>query len=186
MAEYELMFTAWGNPAPKGSKTPTGQYRRNQKGGLTPILRESSQGVKEFEEKIAWYAKLAIAKLPTEKRAKFPMEGPLIATMVFTMKRATRGANSADAPSVMPDLSKLTRAAEDAVKGVVWTDDGRVVGYDLLWKAYPNRHPYALERPGLVMAVRRASHEELGLSLTSMQGEKYTLLKEKWDAGIRE
>lgn len=186
MAEFDLMFTAWGTPGPKGSKTPTGKYRATKSGGVTPILRESSKVATVFEERVAWYATLAIKKMKEDERAKFPMEGPLVATMVFTVKRNTRGPNSADAPSVYPDVSKYARAAEDACNGIVWTDDGRVIGYDLLWKTYPGRHPYALEKPGLMLAVRRATHVELGLSASSMQGEKYTLLKEKWDAGDRD
>lgn len=168
------MFTAWGNPAPQGSKMPYG-------GGRV----ESSKHLKPFRDAVAMYAKLAVAKLPRDKRVKFPLEGPLVATMVFTVRRVTRGSNAADAPSVMPDLSKYCRAAEDAVKNIVWTDDGRVIGYDLLWKTYPGRHPYALERPGLVLAVRRATHAELGLSTESPQGIKYTNLMEKWNAGDR-
>lgn len=183
MTDYLIRFTTYAKPAPKGSKTPTGQVRRTKRGGLTPVLRESSKGVKGFEEQVAWRAKMALQKLTPQERRQFPLEGPLVARMVFTIQRYTRGKAFADAPSVMPDVSKYVRAAEDAVKGLLWTDDGRVVGYDLIWKSYPGRHPEALEKPGLVMAVRRATHEELGLDPNLLQGRKYSTLLEQWAAG---
>lgn len=167
--EYLIKFSSYGVPGPQGSKMPYGRGRV-----------ESSKKVKPFREAIGWNAKMAVRKLPAAIRKQFPLEGPLVASMVFTVRRSTRGAQFADAPSVMPDVSKYVRAAEDAVKGLVWTDDGRVVGYDLVWKTYPLRHPDALDAPGLVMAVRRATHAELGLDPASFQGRKYTGLLDRW------
>lgn len=183
MSDYLINFATYYKPAPQGSKTATGQTRATKSGGRTPVLRESSAGVKPFREAIGWNAKMAIRKLPAAERKQFPLEGPLVARMVFTVTRRTRGKNFADAPSVMPDVSKYVRAAEDAVKNIIWTDDGRVVGYDLVWKTYPGRHPEALDKAGLVMAVRRATHAELGLDPDLLQGRKYTELLEKWAAG---
>lgn len=39
-------------------------------------------------------------------------------------------------PSVKPDLSKLVRAVEDALSGVVYRDDSRIVAYGRVWKRY--------------------------------------------------
>lgn len=183
MSDYLITFASYFKPAPQGSKTATGRTRTTRSGRQTPLLRESSRGVKPFREAVAWNAKMAVRKLSQAERHQFPLEGPLVARMVFTVQRNTRGKLFADAPSVHPDVSKFVRAAEDAVKGIVWTDDGRVVGYDLVWKTYPGRHPEALEKAGLVMAVRRATHAELGLDLDSFQGRKYSDLLDKWAAG---
>lgn len=172
MSDYLISFATEYKPAPQGSKEPYGNGRV-----------ESAKGVKPFREMVGWNAKMAVQKLSVEERRQFPLEGPLVGRMVFTVTRNTRGKDFADAPSVNPDVSKYVRAAEDAVKGIVWTDDGRVVGYDLVWKTYPGRHPEALERAGLVMAVRRATHAELGLDPEEFQGKKYTDLLAKWAAG---
>lgn len=186
---YLFTFHAYGDPAPQGSKTLV-RHDRNGKPLARPHMVESAdisgdsrtKKLTEFRTGIGWHARNAISRLPAEERARFPLDGPLVASMVFTVKRVT-SPGRADAPAVLPDLSKYLRAAEDALKRIVWSDDGRVVGYDLLWKTYPKRHPQALERPGVVIAVRRATHEELGLDLDSFQGKKYTRLLERWENG---
>jgi len=38
-------------------------------------------------------------------------------------------------PIVMPDLTKMLRAAEDALKGVIWKDDSQVIAQET-YKAY--------------------------------------------------
>lgn len=170
MADYLLQFSSFGAPpAPQGSKN-VGRHGQ---------VYESSPGVKPFRDTVAMFARLAISRLPRDQRERFPLDGPLVAKMVFTVKRVTNP-ERADAPCVYPDLSKYARAAEDAVKDIVWTDDGRVIGYDLLWKTYPKRHPDALDKPGLVMAVRRATHAELGLEPGSFQAAKYQRFLEMW------
>jgi Holliday junction resolvase RusA-like endonuclease len=170
--EYLIRFETRYKPAPQGSKEPYGNGRV-----------ESSKGVKPFREAIGWNAKVALQRLPKPLLVQFPLQGPLVARMVFTVQRYTRGSARADAPYTRPDLSKYTRAAEDAVKDIIWGDDGQVVGYDLLMKTFPDHHPEALDQPGLVMAVRRATHEELGLDRDLLQGRKYTGLLEQWTAG---
>ena len=169
---YDLWFHAYGTPAPKGSKEAYGNGRV-----------ESSKGVKPFEESIGWAAKMAIKKLPPELAKQFPLQGPLVAKFVFTVKRSTNKLR-ADAPSVRPDLSKYIRAAEDGCNKLVWADDGNIVQYDTAAKTYPGRHPGALDKPGVLIAVRRATHEELGLSLDSYQGKRYSQLLHMWGADL--
>lgn len=170
--EYLIRFETRYKPAPQGSKEPYGKGRV-----------ESSKGVKPFREAIGWNARTALQRLPSELRSQFPLQGPLVVKMVFTVTRYTRGSNRADAPYTRPDLSKYARAAEDAMTGIVWGDDGQVVGYDQLWKTFSGAHSDALDQPGLVVAVRRATHEELGLDPALFQGRKYTGLLEQWTAG---
>jgi Holliday junction resolvase RusA-like endonuclease len=57
-------------------------------------------------------------------------------------------------PAGRPDLTKLVRAAEDALKGVVWADDGQVVGQG-------NRKVYG-EKPGVRICVRRVTRSGIG------------------------
>ena len=51
-------------------------------------------------------------------------------------------------PSVMPDLSKLIRAVEDALTGVVWDDDARVVAIRAI-----KRYALSGEGPGAEIVV---------------------------------
>ena len=94
-----------------------------------------------------------------------PLDGPLVASMVFTFARPKghyrtgRNAHllrdSAPArPHGMPDLSKILRSTEDALKGIVWHDDARVVGYARLGKFYAGTDAVdVLSMPGCVIRV---------------------------------
>lgn len=94
------------------------------------------------------------------------MEGPLEFVCVFMVKRPKghfrTGANAhllrsgAPAfPTSKPDATKLVRAAEDAMTGVVWIDDAQVVD-QLVRKRYGE--------PGVMITVREKP-EERDLSL---------------------
>lgn len=168
-------------PAPQGSKTPTGRYRTSKAGKAVPVLRESSRNVKPWRAAVAETATEWLWRLPTALRHLYPIDGPLVAYMVFTVKAPQRKrGDEAPAADRTPDLSKLLRSTEDALTKVLWKDDGRVVGYDLLWKTYPGMHADALDRPGAVIRIRRATHTELGLVPGSPQHLKYTGLLEQW------
>ena len=47
-------------------------------------------------------------------------------TCVFSLQRPKSRPNRHHYPDKRPDLSKLVRAAEDAMKGIVWRDDSQV------------------------------------------------------------
>ena len=81
-----------------------------------------------------------------------PLDGPLAASIVFTVRDQP---NSKPTwwppterwsktfrwrPASAPDLSKLLRSTEDALTGVAWKDDARVVEYVRLAKYYVG-HP---------------------------------------------
>jgi len=69
-------------------------------------------------------------------------DGPLKVNMTFYLSRpqghyGTRGLRpSAPAfPAVKPDVLKLARSTEDALTGIVWVDDARIV-FEQLSKVY--------------------------------------------------
>jgi hypothetical protein len=180
-SNYLISFRVYGTPGPQGSKTPTGATRITRDGRRTPVLRESSRKVKPWRRDVA---EAAAAELSTHThRAWFPLDGPLVARMVFTVKapatkRADETPNAADRT---PDLSKLARSTEDALTGILWTDDARIIGYDWLWKTYPLIGDEALAAPGAHISVRRATHQELHLDPDSRAGRKYTTLLAQWE-----
>lgn len=165
LADYPVRFVAIGIPGPQGSKVSKGPG----------VMVESSKKVKPWRERVAWTFR--------ELYPNFvPLDGPLVARMIFTLRQpASVPASRVDAVDRTPDVSKLARSTEDALTGLAWVDDARILGYDRLWKTYPGRDAEALDTTGAVIAVRRATHAEIGLEPDSKAGLRYTALIEKWE-----
>jgi Holliday junction resolvase RusA-like endonuclease len=157
----EVEFIVYGRPAPQGSKQAYAIYR-------------GKAGAKTFTGKIAQvemskYVKPWRAEVSAAARAlgiREPFEGPLVACMVFTIARPKshfRTGRNAHllrdsapvAPTGTPDFSKLVRATEDAMTGIVWKDDALVVRYEDSGKVYAgSAEADALDQPGAVIRVR--------------------------------
>jgi len=87
----------------------------------------------------------------------YPIDDALIGSMVFTVPRPA-SARPGDRPSKRPDLLKYGRATEDALKDAgVFTDDARIVEYGRFAKTYPGEDPDALDVPGALIVLWRAS-----------------------------
>lgn len=148
--EPAITITAIGLPAPQGSKRHVGKG----------VMVESSKKVKPWRQDVK-HAALDI----TTARDWTILDGPLAVAMTFTFDRPKghyrTGRNAhllRDAapvrPAGMPDLSKLVRSTEDALTGVVWKDDARVVEYVRLGKYYAGTDaPDVLAVPGCVIRV---------------------------------
>jgi Holliday junction resolvase RusA-like endonuclease len=153
-----ITITVYGQPAPQGSKRHLG-------GG---VMIEMSKKVKPWRQDV----KAAALDVMTVTRAGHaqsllpPLDGPLAASIVFTMRdqptsrptwwpRAVKWSKSMRwRPASTPDLSKLLRSTEDALTGVIWKDDARVVEYQRLAKYYTGDDaPDVLDRPGAVIRV---------------------------------
>ncbi len=139
----KVSFFVSGIPAPGGSKTA---FRHNKTGKI--IVRDSCERNKSWRERVAWTAR--------EEYQREPMKGPLSILAEFTMPRPKShygtGRNAGRvrdcAPSghtVKPDATKLWRAAEDALTGILWADDAQIVKQVVI-KQYG-------ERPGLWIGV---------------------------------
>lgn len=129
----DLTVVVHGTPAPQGSKRHVGRG----------VMVESSEKVKPWRQDVKYAALDATTAIPDWT----VLDGPLAASMVFTFPRLRghyrTGRNAhllRDAapsrPAVYPDLSKLVRSTEDALTGIVWADDARVVEYVRLAKIY--------------------------------------------------
>jgi len=133
-----IQFVVYGKPASRGSKTPWNPRRKD--GSL--VLRQDGRPV--------------IATMDSDKRSKEWMQeiksaavnayggellsGPVILTCKFFFARPKSHFGSGRNANVLkdtapewhtqkPDLSKTTRAIEDALTGIVWRDDSQIVGY---------------------------------------------------------
>ena len=136
-----LTFFVPGVPKPGGSKTAMPIYDRTghavttltHTGKHRPVLRYVDAGNNSEWRKSVGYA----AKGRVESGTPL-LSCPLVLTVIFYMPRPKyhygTGRNArvlkAGVPSVPtapPDVTKLLRSTEDALKGVLWLDDSQIV-----------------------------------------------------------
>jgi Holliday junction resolvase RusA-like endonuclease len=116
-----IMFYVHGRPSPGGSK----RYVGHSKAGRAILLDMGGQHTKDWRAAVVQAARLA--------HTGPPLEGPLLLTVTFNLKRPKahfdRLGIKEDAPTWhtnAPDATKLLRSTEDALKGIAWIDDSQV------------------------------------------------------------
>lgn len=118
-----IQFSVAGVPVPQGSKRHVGNG----------IMIESAKNLKPWRAEVRAEAIAAMAQFGLT-----PATGPVRLECEFTFSRPKshyrtgKRANELreDMPiykASKPDISKLVRAVEDAMTGVVWVDDSQVV-----------------------------------------------------------
>jgi Holliday junction resolvase RusA-like endonuclease len=117
----DLTFTVYGQAQPAGSKT-AGRTKDGRS-----FVRDSAKRSRPWKDQVAQVAGEAM-------NGTGLLEGALELSVIFTVPRpkghyGARGLRpSAPAyPTVRPDVTKLLRAVEDAMTGIVWRDDSQVV-----------------------------------------------------------
>lgn len=124
-----VAFDVYGTPAPKGSGRAilvAGRARHVPSG--SDVNRDA---LREWDRAVRNAARLAIGD---GDGAPMFVNTALYASMVFYMRRpkghyrkdGTLKPNAPARPRTKPDTSKLGRATEDSLTGIVWDDDGRV------------------------------------------------------------
>lgn len=123
-----VVITVHGMPATGGSKKFKGFYV--SAGRRIPLM------VDDCKRNAAWRQEVA-----TQARRQLlgvTLKGPLVADVVFRLPRpkghygtgrnaATLKPSAPAFPSTRPDGTKLWRAAEDALLGIAYHDDGQIV-----------------------------------------------------------
>lgn len=144
-----ITVIVYGSPAPQGSKRFLGTYT-GADGRTHAKLVEHVKAVKPWRQNVE---AAALEAMDFGRRAA--LDGPLVASMVFTLPKPTSAPKKrVTFADKKPDLSKLCRSTEDALKtGGVWKDDARVVGYVKLWKVFPGEDLDALNLPGVRVHV---------------------------------
>lgn len=143
-----IEFIVYGMPAPQGSKKFVGVNKAGR-----GVLVESSKNVRPWRQDV-----MAAAVAAREQMAaQCPLDGPLLASMVFTLpKPASAPKKRRTWPHKKPDVSKLARSTEDAISDAgLWADDARVVEYSRLAKVFPGEDPDALVSPGVRVRISR-------------------------------
>jgi len=155
-----LRLSVDGLPQPGGSKSA---YRHKHTGKI--VVVDANKNVKGWKEAVQWQVK---EQLP-ERFQLF--DCPLIVGCTFFMPRpkghfTKKGKLSATGkrrpkPDVKPDVLKLMRSTEDALTGVVWTDDARITGQHLE-KLYVSGN----DRAGVEIVVAPALEYNMVMSFT--------------------
>ncbi|MEU0939880.1 RusA family crossover junction endodeoxyribonuclease [Embleya sp. NPDC005971] len=139
----DLAVTAYGIPAPQGSKRHVGNGR----------LIESSKRVKPWREAVRLAAHEVLDATGTG-----PLDGPLAVELTLTVvKPASAPKRRTTWPITRSsgDLDKLIRSTFDALTDAkAIADDSRIVEVTAT-KVYPGEGYDALERPGAVIRVWR-------------------------------
>ncbi|MET7776258.1 RusA family crossover junction endodeoxyribonuclease [Streptomyces mirabilis] len=152
MTQPAFHITVHGTPGPQGSKT------RNAAGAMY----ESSAKVKPWREAVKSAALDALAYDEVWR----PLNEPVRLDVTFTLRRPKHhfgtgrnaGVLKASAPSHptgKPDLDKLVRSSQDALKDAGVLLDDSVVTAVFAAKAYPLTGSDALSHPGAVIRVWR-------------------------------
>ena len=135
-----IHFFVAGKPQPRGSKEGFPIKRRNGTYGVAMADSNKHSG--------EWMGRVAAAA--AEAYGGDLIDEPVRLACVFQFARPKShfgtGRNSdklkASAPArhaQKPDLSKLVRAVEDGLTGVVWRDDSLVISYDGVGKIWTTK-----------------------------------------------
>jgi Holliday junction resolvase RusA-like endonuclease len=137
MTPQRVTFDVRGKPQPAGSKKAF-PIRRKEGGGWVATGKvavvDDNPKAKGWQAEVGYAGAVAMEAIGVT----IPWDGPLGLAAIFTIRRPkghfgtgrNAGVVKASAclwPIVKPDATKLLRAIEDALTGVVWTDDAQVV-----------------------------------------------------------
>lgn len=155
-------LVAYGTPAPQGSKRHVGRG----------IMVESSKKVAPWREDVKQ------AALALREAGAPPLDGPIAVRMIVTLARPASAPKRRRHPDTTPDLSKLARSTEDALTGVLWADDSRVVEYVRLAKVWPGYDLESLPMPGVVVLAASVAYPAMvdvaaGRAVASAEWAKY-------------
>lgn len=120
-----IRFVVYGHPEPSGSKK--GFYNERMK---RTIITDANRNSRPWKNAVSATAAIVFSDQL--------LDGPLAVTMTFYQARPKghygTGRNSRNLkpssppfPIGAPDVLKLARGAEDALTGVIWTNDARIV-----------------------------------------------------------
>ena len=141
-----MIITAYGEPAPQGSKRAVNRGNANR----AVTIVDSSPKLAPWRSDV-----IGATRLVMVQGGYATLDGPILAKMVFSFRRPKSiKYTKRPFPCVYPDLSKLCRATEDALKAAgAIMDDALIVEYTRLAKVYCNEDPEALESPGCYIVL---------------------------------
>ncbi len=157
MASRSISFVVFCKPEPQGSVrafTPKGWNR--------PILTSDNKDLKSFRQEVSKAALIARQQAGFNDLI-FGKHEPVEVSFAFYFQRPQSAPKKRACHVVKPDLSKLVRAAEDSLTGIIYMDDSQIVSYGRTQKHYG-----APERVELTVTEYVASEKQV--SLLAIQG----------------
>lgn len=135
-----IAFFVAGKPEPAGSKRAF-PIRRKGGGVVGVSVVDANPNAKDWKTTVAWTARRVydgpLLDEPLRVRFVFFVNRP--ASHYGTGKNSgTVKKNAPSHPKAKPDVLKLGRAVEDALTGVIWTDDAIIV-HETLEKRWDTR-----------------------------------------------
>jgi Holliday junction resolvase RusA-like endonuclease len=200
-----VSFAVSGHPISQGSKNPVVPHykdgtpvRRHKEScpfygirGRAPeyvcrcplMINVVEDNAKELD---AW--RDCVKLVAQAKQVGDPLDGLLVAGFTFFLKRPLghygTGRNARvlkhsapAAPAVVPDVGKLARAVEDALSGITYTDDSRIVTH-----YSTKRYVHRWEEEGVHVTVALANMQTVGDMIAA--GEMMTAEEEMGQLGL--
>jgi len=121
-------FSVPGSPVPQGSGRAL-RLRRGPRRGKGVVIPDNEPALYAYRAALGAVARRARRAAGVSD----PFEGPVRLVVTFTLARPKTVRRAL--PHVRPDLDKLARAVGDALKGILYVDDGQVVQLSA-WKVY--------------------------------------------------
>lgn len=113
-----VQFHVEGIPAPGGSKNAFPFRRADGRIGVRMV--DAGKGNAEWKRIVGWKAKAYMV------HNLYPLlAGPLALSLEFVMPRPKSAKRQHHI--IRPDLTKIIRAVEDGLTGIVWIDDAQIV-----------------------------------------------------------
>lgn len=132
MTQHMVSFVVAGIPQPKGSAKAFG-FKRSD-GTVGAFVTSDNRSLKGWETNVRSAAQ-------QHCHGQF-FDGAVRVAIVFFLPRPKSLPKRVTQHLTRPDLDKLTRGALDALKGVLWPDDSKVVEL-FVRKAYAATQPHA-------------------------------------------
>jgi Holliday junction resolvase RusA-like endonuclease len=152
------IFRIWvpGIPQPGGSKKGFVVPVKEKPGKYQAVITEDNRKSKPWRQSVA------------KERIDSPVMGPIAVRFIFQMPRPKSHfgkygllPSAPTRPTVKPDVTKLIRSTEDALKGIAWIDDSQIV-FQFGEKVYS-------EKPGAWILIASAESEGIIAAILSNQ-----------------
>lgn len=125
-----------GKPATAGSKKAFPFRRKNGKLGVSVV--HDNPAAKGWMEWVRFCVSQYWIGPPTKEAIRLYLTFVATRPASHYTKNGTLKSSSPENPVYKPDLTKMTRAVEDALTGLVWVDDSQVC-WQVIQKEYGDR-----------------------------------------------
>ena len=113
-----MRLTVYGVPVPQGSKTAF-----VVKGRAVVTDGKKGPALKEWRTAVAAEARAWLA----QHGAPAPLDCPVGVSVTFYLPKPKSAAKRVKFPATKPDADKLSRAVNDALTGIAYVEDSRIV-----------------------------------------------------------